>query len=49
VRKPIVVKAPVWKAAALGAALGLATVPYPAHAASGAADVAAAVPSIGTR
>jgi phospholipid transport system substrate-binding protein len=33
VRKPIVSKAPVWKAAALAALLGLAMVPYPAHAA----------------
>jgi len=33
VRKPIVSKAPVWKAATLAAVLGLAMVPYPAHAA----------------
>jgi len=33
VRKPIVSKAPVWKAATLAAVLGLALVPYPAHAA----------------
>jgi phospholipid transport system substrate-binding protein len=33
VRKPIVSKAPVWKAAILAAVLGLAVVPYPAHAA----------------
>jgi phospholipid transport system substrate-binding protein len=32
VRKPIVLKAPVWKAATLAAVLGLAMVPYPAHA-----------------
>ena len=32
-RKPIVSKAPVWKAATLAAVLGLAMVPYPAHAA----------------
>jgi phospholipid transport system substrate-binding protein len=35
VRKPIVSKAPVWKAATLAAVLGLAMVPYPAHAAPG--------------
>jgi phospholipid transport system substrate-binding protein len=33
VRKPIVSKAPVWKAATLAAVLGFAMVPYPAHAA----------------
>jgi hypothetical protein len=33
VRKPIVSKAPVWKAATLAAVLGLALIPYPAHAA----------------
>jgi len=33
VRNPIVSKAPVWKAATLAAVLGLAMVPYPAHAA----------------
>jgi phospholipid transport system substrate-binding protein len=33
VRKPIVPKAPAWKAATLAAVLGLAMVPYPAHAA----------------
>jgi phospholipid transport system substrate-binding protein len=33
VRKPIVPKAPGWKAATLAAVLGLAMVPYPAHAA----------------
>jgi phospholipid transport system substrate-binding protein len=33
VRKPIVSKAPVWKAATLAAVLGLAIAPYPAHAA----------------
>jgi phospholipid transport system substrate-binding protein len=33
VRKPIVSKTPVWNAAALAAVLGLAMVPYPAHAA----------------
>ena len=32
-RKPIVPKAPGWKAATLAAVLGLAMVPYPAHAA----------------
>ena len=32
-RNPIVSKAPVWKAATLAAVLGLAMVPYPAHAA----------------
>jgi len=32
VRKPIVSKAPVWKAAILAAVLGLSVVPYPAHA-----------------
>ena len=32
-RKPIVSKAPVWKAATLATVLGLAMVPYPAHAA----------------
>ena len=32
-RKPIVSKAPVWKAVTLAAVLGLAMVPYPAHAA----------------
>ena len=32
-RKPIVPKAPAWKAATLAAVLGLAMVPYPAHAA----------------
>src|ERR1700751_1223457 len=32
VRKPIVSKAPVWKAATLAAVLGLAIVPCPAHA-----------------
>ena len=31
-RKPIVLKAPVWKAATLAAVLGVAMVPYPAHA-----------------
>jgi phospholipid transport system substrate-binding protein len=35
VRKPIVSKTPVWKAATVAAVLGLATVPYPAHAAPG--------------
>jgi phospholipid transport system substrate-binding protein len=35
VRKPIVLKAPVWKAATLAAVLGLAMVPYPARAAPG--------------
>jgi phospholipid transport system substrate-binding protein len=35
VRKPIVSKTPVWKAATFAAVLGLATVPYPAHAAPG--------------
>jgi phospholipid transport system substrate-binding protein len=41
VRKPILSKAPVWKAATLAAVLGLAMVPYPAHAApaSGGATV----------
>jgi len=33
VRKPIVSRAPVWKVATLAAVLGLALVPYPAHAA----------------
>src|SRR5258707_5597830 len=32
-RKPIVSKTPVWKVMALAAVLGLAMVPYPAHAA----------------
>ena len=35
VRKPILSKTPVWKAATLGAVLGLAMVPYPARAAPG--------------
>ena len=33
VRKPIVSKAPVWKAMALGAGIGLAMLSYPVHAA----------------
>jgi hypothetical protein len=33
VRKPIVSKAPLWKAAPLAAVLGLAIIPYPADAA----------------
>jgi phospholipid transport system substrate-binding protein len=33
VRKPKVLKTPVWKSAALAAVLGLTMVPYPAHAA----------------
>ena len=33
--KSIVSKTPVWKAATLAAVLGLAVVPYPAHAAPG--------------
>jgi phospholipid transport system substrate-binding protein len=33
VRKPIVSKGPVWKAVTLAATLGLAIIPYPAHAA----------------
>src|ERR1700746_431714 len=33
VRKPIVSKAPLWKAAPLAAMLGLAIIPYPANAA----------------
>jgi phospholipid transport system substrate-binding protein len=33
VRKPIVSKTPMWKAARLAAVLGLAIIPYPAHAA----------------
>ena len=32
-RKPTLSKAPMWKAATLTAVLGLAMVPYPAHAA----------------
>jgi phospholipid transport system substrate-binding protein len=35
VRTPIVSKTPMWKAATLAAVLGLAMVPYPAHAAPG--------------
>jgi phospholipid transport system substrate-binding protein len=35
VRKPIVSKTQVWKAATVAAVLSLATVPYPAHAAPG--------------
>jgi phospholipid transport system substrate-binding protein len=35
VRKPIVSKAPMWKAGTLAAVLGLAMVPYPARAAPG--------------
>ena len=34
-RKPIVSKTPMWKAATFATVLGLATVPYPAHAAPG--------------
>ena len=34
-RKSIVSKIPVWKAATLGAVLGLAMIPYPAYAAPG--------------
>ena len=34
-RKPIVLKTPMWKAAAIATVLGLAMVPYPAHAAPG--------------
>jgi phospholipid transport system substrate-binding protein len=37
VRKPIVSKTPVWLAATLAAVLGLAIVPYPAHAAPASA------------
>jgi phospholipid transport system substrate-binding protein len=37
VRKPIVSKTPVWLAATLAAVLGLAVVPYPAHAAPASA------------
>ena len=35
--KSIVSKMPAWKAATLGAVLGLAMIPYPAYAAPGAA------------
>jgi hypothetical protein len=33
VRKPIVSKTPMWKAVALAAGIGLASLSYPAHAA----------------